>query len=152
MFQKINKRLKNRKGFTLVELIVVIAVLGILASIAVPKFGGFTDKAKNAADEQLKAIIEKSVTLSFVSNDFTVAENGGTITIKNGTGDNKTLQYQVTGITTNNVTGNGDESTKFTELMNDLIDNKTLLQNHDNIYIQIDKNGNITNSEFNGNN
>jgi len=40
--------LKNRKkkGFTLIELIVVIAILGILAAVLIPRFGGFTEKAR----------------------------------------------------------------------------------------------------------
>jgi type IV pilus assembly protein PilA len=38
---------KNRKGFTLIELIVVIAILAILAAIAIPTFIGVT---KNASD------------------------------------------------------------------------------------------------------
>jgi prepilin-type N-terminal cleavage/methylation domain-containing protein len=38
---------KNRKGFTLIELIVVIAILAILAAIAIPSFIGVTENANN---------------------------------------------------------------------------------------------------------
>jgi MSHA pilin protein MshA len=40
---------KSAKGFTLVELVIVIIVLGILAAVAVPKFLDFTTDAKQAA-------------------------------------------------------------------------------------------------------
>lgn len=46
--QKRMKKLGNKKGFTLVELIVVIAIIGVLAVVLVPKLGGFGDKAKGA--------------------------------------------------------------------------------------------------------
>jgi type IV pilus assembly protein PilA len=39
---------KNRKGFTIIELIVVIAIIAILAAIAIPTFVGLTEKANNA--------------------------------------------------------------------------------------------------------
>ena len=38
--------MKNKKGFTLVELIVVIAILGILALFLVPQFMGYATDAK----------------------------------------------------------------------------------------------------------
>lgn len=39
-------KMKNRKGFTLIELIVVIVIIGILAAILIPRLTGFTDKAE----------------------------------------------------------------------------------------------------------
>lgn len=42
------KKLQNRqkKGFTLVEILVVIVIVAILATVLIPKIAGFTDKAK----------------------------------------------------------------------------------------------------------
>ncbi len=48
MFNLMNKRL-NKKGFTLIELIVVIAIIAILAVILIPRFTGFTDSANKSA-------------------------------------------------------------------------------------------------------
>ena len=41
------KKLKNKKGFTLVELIVVLVILAILAALLIPALTGYIDKARN---------------------------------------------------------------------------------------------------------
>lgn len=49
MIKFFSKHLNNKKGFTLIELIVVIVILGILAAIVVPRIGKFRTRAANAA-------------------------------------------------------------------------------------------------------
>jgi type IV pilus assembly protein PilA len=80
MFNLLKRRTKNTKGFTLIELIVVIAILGILAGIAVPRFTGFTDKAKLAVDNQYAALVANSVVVLMADGTITT---GGTLTIAN---------------------------------------------------------------------
>ena len=43
------KMIKNEKGFTLIEIIAVIIIMGILAAVAVPKFFSMQEDAKRAA-------------------------------------------------------------------------------------------------------
>ena len=44
--------MKNRKGFTITELVIVIAVIAILAAVLIPTFSNLISKANNSADFQ----------------------------------------------------------------------------------------------------
>ena len=47
---RVEKAAQNQKGFSLVELIIVIAILGIIAAIALPNITGAVDKARANTD------------------------------------------------------------------------------------------------------
>jgi type IV pilus assembly protein PilA len=59
----------NKKGFTLIELIVVIAILGILAAIAIPAYSQYKTNATKAANEAAAKIVYDAAMISEATNE-----------------------------------------------------------------------------------
>lgn len=80
MIREIRKKLSSQKGFTLVELMVVIAILGILAAIAVPRFSDSTTLANTAKVAADLRTIDSAIGM------FLAANPGATPTAPSGSG------------------------------------------------------------------
>jgi len=109
MLQKLRKN--NQKGFTLIELMIVIAIIGILAAIAIPNFLAYRTKGQNSAAKAeaknfyqtaLAYFADTTTTGSHVANNVQVGgqvhspdivlgtaanlwDNGGVVTVQGGT-------------------------------------------------------------------
>lgn len=66
----------GKKGFTLIELILVITILGILAVSALPKFVELTGKAKEAARDGVVGAVRSGIAL-YRANDMVTAGSAG---------------------------------------------------------------------------
>ncbi len=57
--------MKNQSGFTLIELVIVIVLLGVLAAIAVPRFVNLEDDAQEAALNATAAAITSAMNINY---------------------------------------------------------------------------------------
>lgn len=75
------KNINKQKGFTLIELIIVIVILGILAVTAAPKFINFTDDATQSAFAGINGGMASSMTIIYskAAIDDTIKDATGTI-------------------------------------------------------------------------
>lgn len=67
MMNKLMKKHLNKKGFTLIELIVVIAILAILAAIAIPAYSNYKERAGVGADKATCKVIYDAAQLALAT-------------------------------------------------------------------------------------
>ena len=92
MFKLMNKARKNQKGFTLVELMVVVVIIGILVAVAVPVFGTVTRNAANRAHEANIRTLAGAASMHIAAVGRPTAAAGVTFP-GNGTPPNALLEF-----------------------------------------------------------
>ena len=63
MLKKLRKMLKKQEGFTLVELMIVVVILGILAGIGVQQYANVQQRAKEAADKANRKVLTNATNM-----------------------------------------------------------------------------------------
>ncbi|MBL0058848.1 MAG: prepilin-type N-terminal cleavage/methylation domain-containing protein [Elusimicrobia bacterium] len=62
-------RFRQIKGFTLIELMLVVAIIGLLSAIAIPKFAGLIIKSKEAAAKAKLASLRSALSIYYCDNE-----------------------------------------------------------------------------------
>ena len=83
MFKKINR--KNKKGFTLAELLIVVAIIGVLVAISIPIFTSQLEKSREATDLANVRSAYAEVMTAALTSDGNAKYDGATIKQANGT-------------------------------------------------------------------
>ncbi len=70
---------RTQQGFTLIELVMVIVILGVLAAVAVPRFVNLGDEARNAGVQGVAGGISSASSVNFAARSANTARGTATI-------------------------------------------------------------------------
>jgi type IV pilus assembly protein PilA len=82
--KKALKKLDN-KGFTLVELIIVIAIIAVLAAVLAPQYIKYVEKSKVSVDENTVSEVKHNIEVLVADTDiYSDVANGDTVVVSDG--------------------------------------------------------------------
>ena len=97
---------KVQAGFTLIELMIVVAIIGILAAVALPAYQDYTNKAKVGEAASLSATAKKAIVLAFNEGRLhTDQTNNATFGLAPATDIAGKYVTSVTAVSTSNTSG-----------------------------------------------
>lgn len=67
--EKLQKKLKKQGGFTLVEMLIVVAIIAILIAVSIPMVGGALDKARQATDAANVRAAKAEAAVQYLAGD-----------------------------------------------------------------------------------
>ena len=79
MLKKLRKLLKQPEGFTLVELMIVVVILGIISGIGIQQYGRIQEQARQSAHEANKRVIRSAAQLWVMTTSEDVADSEASV-------------------------------------------------------------------------
>lgn len=91
------RKMKENRGFTLAELLIVVAIIAVLVAIAIPIFTSQLEKAREATDQANIRSYYAEIATALVTGDLDCANSSDTMTVSGG--KNVTITSALSGAT-----------------------------------------------------
>ena len=137
-----SKNIKKKKGFTLIELVIVLAVLAIIALIAIPNFTRVRNESLIKADYRAAEQIEKITLLGIANDDIKIPTDTTKTEIKFKVADNGVVKdtEQIQGADGNRV----DKDVDFKDLFRDANGPQVPSANPKHFLVTVNNKGEVT--------